>query len=560
MWDAEWSLFLNSGDRTGSSNGVCAPYGDLRNSLEFRTRFGDRAHRALFNGGPLTPGPCLERWAETTADHSSFIKGELARWGDQHGTLRTIENWTSANARVRDSWMATRTPQFVGILQDADLYPETDAPAYSQHGGSVSADTPVTMATDADRIYYTLDGSDPRLLGGAPDPGALVASFDGGGPVAQTYMTTGHVWRYLDNGSNGGTAWREVGFDDSSWASGPSQLGYGGDGEATTVGFGPDSGNKFATTYYRTTVEIPDPSPFVNFLIRLRYDDAAAVYLNGDEIIRTANLPAGAAFDDYATSTTGSESSWFDFTFPTTDFNAGTNTIAVEVHQASGTSSDTRMDMVVRGQVSAGGGANVSDPLFFTGPTVLTSRSFDSGTGEWSALNQAFFSIDTVPAGAGNLVISEIHYRPENPGDPAELAVSSDRDDYEFIELQNIAAQTVDLSGVRFLTGISYTFPPQTLLEAGARLVLARDASAFAVRYPGVTPFAEYSGRLSNDGETVQLLDADGGDIRHFAYNDQLPWPTAPDGDGFSLVLMRPATNPDHADPANWRPERGCRR
>ena len=210
--------------------------------------------------------------------------------------------------------------------------------------------------------------------------------------------------------------------------------------------------------------------------------------------------------------------------------------------------------MVVRGEVSAGGGANVSDPLFFSEPTMLTSRSFNSGSGEWSALNSAFFSIDTVPADSSNLVISEIHYRPENPSSPEELAVSSDRDDYEFVELQNISAGTIDLSGVRFLVGISYNFPDQTLLGAGERLVLVRDVAAFAVRYPGVVSLGEYSGRLSNDGEPLQLLDGAGEDLRSFAYNDQLPWPTAPDGSGVSLVLVAPVSNPDHANPASWRP------
>ncbi|MFT5109948.1 MAG: hypothetical protein ACI9UA_005600 [Pseudoalteromonas tetraodonis] len=555
MWDAEWSLFLNSNsDRTGVNNGVCTPYGHLRNSLEFRTRFGDRAHRALFNGGALTPQMCVDRWQDTTKDHTKFMVGELARWGDQHNTLRTMQNWISANNRVRDSWMATRTAGFVDVLKGANLYPETDAPVFSQHGGSVSPDTSVTMATDADKIYYTLDGRDPRLLGAAPDPSAQVASFGGGGPVAQTYMSTGHAWNFLDDGSDQGTAWRAIEFDDAAWESGPSQLGYGGDGEATLVSFGGDSNSKFATTYYRTTVDIPDPSIFVNFLIRLRYDDAAAVYLNGNEIIRTSNLPTNATFGQYATSNASNETAWFDFTFPTTSFNVGTNTLAVEIHQGGRTSSDTRMDMVVRGEVSPGGGANVSDPLFFAEPTMLTSRSFNSGSGEWSALNSAFFTIDTVPADASNLVISEIHYRPENPTSPEELAVSSDRDDYEFIELQNIGAQAIDLCGVRFFAGIKFTFPPQTQLEAGGRMVLARDLVAFQVRYPGVTPFAQYSGRLSNDGELIQLLDADGGDLRNFSYNDQLPWPTAPDGDGFSLVLIAAMTDPEHADPASWRP------
>ena len=48
MWDAEWSMFLNSSsDKTGDFRGVAAPQEHLRNSLEYRVRFGDRAHRAL---------------------------------------------------------------------------------------------------------------------------------------------------------------------------------------------------------------------------------------------------------------------------------------------------------------------------------------------------------------------------------------------------------------------------------------------------------------------------------------------------------------------------------
>jgi hypothetical protein len=556
MWDAEWSLFLNSNnDRTGATNGVCAPYGHLRNSQEFRVLFGDRAHKALFNGGPLTPQPCIDRWVDITNKHTSFMTGELARWGDQHGTLRTMQNWISANDRIRDDWMATRTPGFVNVLKGATLYPETDAPVFSQHGSSVSSDTPLTMATDADKIYYTLDGSDPRQLGGAVNPNALVASFGGGGPTPITYMTTGYVWKYLDDGSDQGTAWRDVGFDDSTWNSGPSQLGYGSDneGSGTLLSFGPDSGNKYPTTYFRTTVDIPDPSVWNHFLLRIKYDDGAAIYINGDEIERPALAPS-APFDAFATGNVADENSFKDFSIDISKFAAGTNTIAVEVHQGSGGSSDIRLDMILRGEIAPGGGANVTDPFFLTEPTMLRARSFSSGSGEWSALNEAFFSIDTVPADATNLVISELHYRPENPTLPAELAESSDRDDYEFVELQNIGSQIIDLSNVKFELGIDYTFPDLTFLDAGARLILVNNLAAFQIRYPGITPFTEYSGNLSNDGEQIQLLDASGTDLRNFTYNDQLPWPTAPDGSGFSLTLVLPSTNPDHTNPASWRP------
>ncbi|HWB02891.1 MAG TPA: lamin tail domain-containing protein [Verrucomicrobiales bacterium] len=557
MWDVETSMLLgSSNDKTGDTNGVCVPYGSLRNSLEFRVKFGDHAHRALFNGGPLTPQPCLDRYAEITKDHRSIIIPELARWGDQHGTQRTLAQWESTYNSVRNSWLATRTTGLLNVLKGANLYPQTAAPTFSKHGGSVLPATPVTMATNSDKIYYTMDGSDPRLLGGAPNPAAQLASFGGGGPLPVTYMNTGHVWKYLDNGSNQGTAWYATNFNDTTWSSGPSSLGYGteGEGAGTTVGFGGNTSARYATTYFRTTVNIPNPSQFVNFLLRIKYDDGAAVYINGTERVRTANLPAGSLYNFYTGTGVADEQAWYDYTLPTSNFVAGVNTIAVEIHQASAGSTDIRLDMFLRGETSSGG-SNVSDPLFFSQPTLLSARSFSTGTGEWSALNQAFFSIDSVPASAANLVISEFSYRPLEPTSPAEIAVSANRDEYEFIELMNISAQAIDLTGVGFTAGITFNFPDNTLVAAGGKIVVAKNLSAFNARYPGSTnvvgPYA--LGNLANDGEHLLLTSSKTGVIRDFTYDDEAPWPAGADGQGFSLVLIAPATNPDHGVAAHWR-------
>ena len=444
----------------------------------------------------------------------------------------------------------------ISQLRGADLYPDTDAPVFSRQGGSVSPDTPLTMATDADTIYYTLDGSDPRQRGGAVHPNAQVASFGGGGAAPVTYITTGHEWSYLDDGSDQGSAWRSPEFDDSGWASGPSELGYGSDGEGsgTTVSFGPDSSGKHATTYFRTSVNIPEPSSFFNFLLRVKYDDGVAVYINGKETLRQ-NLPVGASFDSYASGTVDNEAGWKDFTLATTDLSDGVNVIAVEIHQTSGSSSDIRLDMVLRGETSQGGGDNVSDPIFLSEPAMLRARSYNSGSGEWSALNEAYFTIDTVPADADNLVISEIHYHPANPSTPQEMTVSSDRDDFEFIEFMNIGPGALELTGAEFEKGVNFTFPDSTVLGIGGRLLLVRDREAFSARYGSMdgVDVLEYTGRLSNDGEQVVLVDIAGEVIRDFTYNDQEPWPTAADGEGVSLVLIAPETNPDHADAGNWR-------
>jgi hypothetical protein len=185
------------------------------------------------------------------------------------------------------------------------------------------------------------------------NPEAQIASFGGGGPAPVTYISSGYRWRYLDNGSNQGSAWRAKDFDDSAWSSGPSELGYGSDdeGSGTTLSFGPNSSSKYPTTYFRTSVEVPDPSLFFNFLLRVKYDDGISVYINGKEAIRQ-NLASGASFTTFASSTVSDESGWKEVTLPSASFSAGTNVIAAEIHQSRGASSDIRFDMFLRGETT----------------------------------------------------------------------------------------------------------------------------------------------------------------------------------------------------------------
>ena len=168
-----------------------------------------------------------------------------------------------------------------------------------------------------------------------------------------TYISSGHQWKYLDNGSDQGVAWRTKDFDDSTWPSGPSQLGYGSDeeGSGTTLRFGPDSSSKYPTTYFRTSVKILDPSLFSNFLFRVKYDDGIAVYINGKQAIRQ-NLALEASFTTFASSTVRNESDWKEIKLPSSSFSAGTNVIAVEIHQSRGASSDIRFDMFLHGHTA----------------------------------------------------------------------------------------------------------------------------------------------------------------------------------------------------------------
>lgn len=215
--------------------------------------------------------------------------------------------------------------------------------------------------------------------------------------------------------------------------------------------------------------------------------------------------------------------------------------------------------MIDFGAAGDGSGTNTSPPLALTEPGFLYSRSFDSASGEWSALNVALFTLDTVPADASNIVVSEVHYHPEMPSVAEMSAGYTDQDLFEFLEVQNISALNVDMTEVDFTNGIEFAFAPGFTLPPGQRVVIVKDLDAFNLRYPAFPPdqvagiFLNSSG-LRNSGETIALRAKDGATIKSFAYLDVPPWPTDPDGmTGVSLVLINPFANPDHTLASNWR-------
>jgi len=66
-----------------------------------------------------------------------------------------------------------------------------------------------------------------------------------------TLISEGSIWKYFDKGSLPDSQWFGMNFSDSSWDSGRAELGYGDGDEATVVSFGPNSSNKYTTTYFR---------------------------------------------------------------------------------------------------------------------------------------------------------------------------------------------------------------------------------------------------------------------------------------------------------------------
>ena len=186
-----------------------------------------------------------------------------------------------------------------------------------------------------------------------------------------TLVSTGAVWKYLDDGSDQGTAWKESLFPgESSWSSGPAPLGFGDGDEATTNLAGE------VTYYYRHTFNVANPASFTSVRLRLMRDDGAIVYLNGTELLRD-NMTNGAVdYLTFAASTASDDGRSFSVTHINPSLVlAGNNVLAVEVHQANATSSDVRFALELIG--NARPSISISSPT--NGQTIIGSSATISG-------------------------------------------------------------------------------------------------------------------------------------------------------------------------------------
>ncbi len=180
-----------------------------------------------------------------------------------------------------------------------------------------------------------------------------------------------------------------------------------------------------------------------------------------------------------------------------------------------------------------------SSPITINSTKTIKVRAREAD-GTWSALNEATFTVGFNPS---PVRITEIMYRPPtaNGGDAAE-----------FVELQNTGTDDVSLSGYYF-DGIDFIFPNGYILQAGARIVLANnnDPAVFAAQYPGVAVLNYFAGSLDNSGERLALIQPGGSAATSVDYGVAAPWPTLPNGGGYSLEIIDSIGDPD--DPSNWK-------
>ena len=193
VWDAEHTMLKEDLeiDRTGpfpagrdfsSSNPQFIWQQCLENS-EFRMRVADRIFRHFFNNGVLTVDRLIEKFDVRVKQIKDAVIAESARWGDSNAPsfgalggaqdlpLKRDEHWRKVVEYTREEYLPKRSDIVLAQLFAQGLYPDLEPPKVSRSGEG--SNTRWAMSAPKGDIIYTLDGSDPRKIGGGKSPAAL---------------------------------------------------------------------------------------------------------------------------------------------------------------------------------------------------------------------------------------------------------------------------------------------------------------------------------------------------------------------------------------------------
>ncbi len=167
-------------------------------------------------------------------------------------------------------------------------------------------------------------------------------------------IAAGETWRYFKGVEEPPAGWNNIGFDDSSWLSGPSGFGYGDGDDATVLS---DMQFSYSSVYIRKAFTVADPDAVGTMVLTVDYDDGFVAYINGAEVARANIAGTPPAFD--ATASTSHEASGGDTqphpaqTFDISNFIGllvpGTNVLALQGHNEAISSSDFSLIPTLQG-------------------------------------------------------------------------------------------------------------------------------------------------------------------------------------------------------------------
>ena len=449
-WDVEWSLEwpdwwrANRVEIVGREN----PHyllNRLNSNSEFRMLLADHIHRHFFNDGALTPANSINRYLFRANEIDRAIVGESARWGDSRRSrpyTRDLE-WVAERDRMVYEYFSIRTDIVLDQLRQAGFYPAVSAPEFyvngqSQHGGYVNLDDTISMDTAEGTIWYTLDGTDPRLPETTIQPSNQL-----------TLVSENTSKRILVPTGQISEDWKtSVNYRDSSWLEGRGGVGYD-TGQDYRQLFDIDLYDQMYQNQTSCFIQIPfnvtqDTSQFNIMTLRILYDDGFVAYINGVEVARR-NFTGTPAWNSNA-DTIHDDSAAVNFediniSLHLDVLHPGDNILAIHGLNQSTTSSDflispelviTQSNSTSPNSISATA-IQYNEAFQLTHSTNIKARTLSGST--WSALNEATFAVGPI---SDNLRITEIMYHPQS-------LAGLDGPNEEFIELTNIGAEIIKI-------------------------------------------------------------------------------------------------------------------
>lgn len=196
------------------------------------------------------------------------------------------------------------------------------------------------------------------------------------------------VWKYLDTGSNEGTAWRYMNYNDSSWKSGAAELGFGDGDEVTVINRYNANNQQIITYYFRKYFVVENPEEYSSVTVSLRRDDGGIVYINGVEVFRS-NMPSGTNItaSTLASSAASDDgNTWYSTNFSSSLLIKGTNLCAVEIHQSSTTSSDVTfvLELTAMPQLRINAVKSRDEIIMFWDDPAASLQTTEKIPGTWS--------------------------------------------------------------------------------------------------------------------------------------------------------------------------------
>lgn len=566
VWDSERVLEnVRNTSNLGKSQDGAEFLSFLNDIPEFQIRFGDRLQKHFEPGAALTPEASLTRWNKYAELLDIAIVCESARWGDdrQSRPYTRDAEWIEEVNTVREDFFASEEPNRTSYFRNKwenDEWPGGDIAKYvagpdflidgsPSLGGVLETGKMISFDTSTGSVYYTLDGNDPRVPATVSEPEVLLPER-----VPATALVP------MDDSL--GNTWQLANFDDASWLSGTTAIGF--DYPDLTGLDASSMQGVNASIYIRVPFELTDQAALDeigSLSLNMRYEDGFVAFINGVRVA-SSNAPTTLEWNSSATSSNSDSVAVnfeaFDASAGIAALNVGTNILAIQLmNSTQGGSDSLAMPQLTYESASAAGlspdAILYTEPLALSTSSEINARTFNADG--WSAVKTGQFIVEPV-AELGDVVISEFDYHPADPDEPefnTGLALTEpqtfEEDDFEFIELENTSGHAINLFGLNFSNGVNLTIG-SFVLQIGEKAVVVRNVDAFVTRYGNSTSIAgTYSGSLANGGETLTLETISGAVIATIDYDDNDPWPGAADGSGSSLTLTPGA---DPALPASW--------